>query len=295
MYDAFYGLTQAPFGLSPDVYFCYRYRTYARAKAYMQYALHRGEGFVVVTGRPGMGKTTLIQDLLRDLGPRRQLLAQIDSTQLDADDLLRLVTYAFGLPAKGVDKASLIYGLREHLIARTATEGTAILIVDEAQNLSGRALEELRLITNLQEGPRPLVQILLVGQEPLRDLIRHPSLEQLHQRIVAASHLEAMDLIETRAYVRHRLLLAGWSGHPVWEADALKTVYLASGGVPRLINKFCDRLLLHGSLEQRERLTGDDAEIVLGEFKEEFLERIDAPGPAGPRGQVLAGRAAGDR
>ncbi len=286
MYDAFYGLTQAPFGLSPDVYFCYRYRTYARAKAYMQYALHRGEGFVVVTGRPGMGKTTLIQDLLRDLGPRRQLLAQIDSTQLDADDLLRLVTYAFGLPAKGVDKASLIYGLREHLIARTATEGTAILIVDEAQNLSGRALEELRLITNLQEGPRPLVQILLVGQEPLRDLIRHPSLEQLHQRIVAASHLEAMDLIETRAYVRHRLLLAGWSGHPVWEADALKTVYLASGGVPRLINKFCDRLLLHGSLEQRERLTGDDAEIVLGEFKEEFLERIDAPGPAGARGQV---------
>ena len=174
MYDAFYGLTQAPFGLSPDVYFCYRYRTYARAKAYMQYALHRGEGFAVVTGRPGMGKTTLIQDLLRDLGPRRQLLAQIDSTQLDADDLLRLVTYAFGLPAKGVDKASLIYGLREHLIARTATEGTAILIVDEAQNLSGRALEELRLITNLQEGPRPLVQILLVGQEPLRDLIRRP-------------------------------------------------------------------------------------------------------------------------
>ena len=288
MYDAFYGLTQAPFGLSPDVYFCYRYRTYARAKAYMQYALHRGEGFAVVTGRPGIGKTTLIQDVIRDLGPDRQLLAQIDGTQLDADDLLRLVTCAFGLPSKGgVDKASLMYGLREHLIARTATEGTAILILDEAQNLTSRALEELRLITNLQDGPRPLVQILLVGQEPLRELTRDPSLEQVQQRIVAASHLEAMDLIETRAYIRHRLLLAGWSGHPVWEADALKAVYLASGGVPRLINKFCDRLLLQGSLEQRERLTGDDAEIVRGELKEEFLEGIDAPGPAGPSGQVL--------
>ncbi|MFZ0788816.1 MAG: AAA family ATPase, partial [Chromatiaceae bacterium] len=279
MYDSYYGFSQAPFGLSPDVYFCYPHRSYLRAKAYMQYALHRGEGFVVVTGRPGTGKTTLIQDLLRDLGSRHQLVARIDSTQLDADDLLRLVTYSFGLKSQGFDKATLIQSLREFLLGRTAIEGKAILIVDEAQNLSSGALEELRLITNLQHGANPLAQIFLIGQETLRDLVRHPSLEQLHQRIVAACHLEPLDLLETRAYIRHRLLLAGWSGNPVYTADALRLIFDASGGVPRLINKVCDRLMLHGSLEECSTLTGEDTRLVLREFREEFLERIDDANP----------------
>jgi len=279
MYDSYYGFSQAPFGLSPDVYFCYPHRSYLRAKAYMQYALHRGEGFVVVTGRPGTGKTTLIQDLLRDLGSRHQLVARIDSTQLDADDLLRLVTYSFGLKSQGFDKATLIQSLREFLLGRTAVDGKAILIVDEAQNLSSGALEELRLITNLQHGAKPLAQIFLIGQETLRDLVRHPSLEQLHQRIVAACHLEPLDLLETRAYIRHRLLLAGWSGNPVYTADALRLIFEASGGVPRLINKVCDRLMLHGSLEECSTLTGEDTRLVLREFREEFLERIDDGNP----------------
>jgi putative secretion ATPase (PEP-CTERM system associated) len=275
MYETYYGFTQPPFGLTPDVQFCYQHRSYSRAKAYMEYAVMRGEGFLVVTGRPGMGKTTLIQDLLAELGSQHRLVARVDSTQLDADDLLRLVTYAFGLPALGLDKASLLHSLGDFLRRRPVSAGTAILIVDEAQNLSDRSLEELRLITNLQEGARALIQIFLVGQESLRDVIRRHHLEQLQQRIVAACHLEPLDLIETRAYIRHRLLCAGWAGDPVFEAEALRLIYKVSSGVPRLINKVCDRLLLYGSVDETHSLRGEDAQVVISELQDEFLEHTN--------------------
>lgn len=272
MYETFYGLSQPPFGLMPDIHFRYPHRSYTRAKAYMDYAVMRGEGFLVVTARPGMGKTTLIQDLLRDLGSEQRLVARIDSTQLDADDLLRLVAYAFGLAAKDMDKATLLHNLADFLQRRPTSAGTAILIVDEAQNLPTRSLEELRLITNLQRGPNALIQIFLVGQESLREVIRQPNLEQLQQRVVAACHLDPLDLEETRAYVRHRLLCAGWSGDPTFEAEALGLIHRASAGVPRVINKVCDRLLLYGGVDELHTITGADARLVIEEFQGEFLE-----------------------
>ncbi|MGE5154172.1 MAG: ExeA family protein, partial [Bdellovibrio bacteriovorus] len=275
MYETYYGFSQPPFGLTPDVRFCYEHRSYTRAKAYMQYAVMREEGFLVVTGRPGMGKTTLIQDLLAQLGGEDRSVARIDSTQLDADDLLRLVSYAFGLSARGLDKATLLHGLEHFLRRRADGAGTAILVVDEAQNLPDRSLEELRLITNLQQGARALIQIFLVGQESLRELIHQHHLEQLQQRIVAACHLEPLDLAETRAYIRHRLQCAGWSGDPAFEADALRLIHQASGGVPRLINKVCDRLLLYGSVDELHVLRGAESRSVIEDLAAELSELPD--------------------
>ncbi len=271
MYDAFYGFTSEPFRLSPDAHFCFKHRSFSKAKSYFNYALHHGEGFVLVTGRPGTGKTTLIEDLLGDLANTGMMTVRVDSAQLGADDLLRRVAYAFGLDACGVDKATLLHRLEHFLHQRVRESGKALLIVDEAQTLPADALEELRLITNLTNHGQPLVQIFLVGQEALRDLISDPALEQLHQRILCACHLNPLPLKEMRDYLAHRLECAGWNGDPVIDSGAIRTLHRGSGGIPRLINKLTDRLLLHGGLEEKHELTASDAEYVLQELRSELL------------------------
>jgi type II secretory pathway predicted ATPase ExeA len=279
MYKDFYGFSEEPFRLTPDVRFCFRHRSFAKARAYFQYALDRGEGFVLVTGRPGTGKTTLIDDLLAELAQSRLLTVRIESAQIEADDLVRRVAYGFGLDPAGLDKATILHHLERHLEHRTRNGERALLIVDEAQILSADALEELRLLTNLRPSRRSLLQIFLVGQEALRDLIRSPKLEQLHQRILCACHLEPLPLGDTRDYIAYRLEHAGWSGDPAIEAPAVRAIHRASQGVPRLINKFMDRLLLHAGLEGLHRLGGADADLVLRELSVELLfEDLDDRG-----------------
>ena len=294
MYERFFKLTADPFRLSPDHRFCYRHSRFAKAKAYMAYAFRRAEGFVMVTGPPGTGKTTLIGDVLDYLAKENVVVANLVSTQLAADDLLRSVAFAFEVDAHERDKSTLLENLRSRFMALRETDGRALLIVDEAQDLSERAMEELRLLTNLQEDGRPLLQIFLLGQPELRHLMRGKALEPVHQRIVAATHLEALQQEETSAYVEHRLKVVGWKGDPELTRRVYAVIYRFSEGVPRRINLICNRLFLNAFVEQRHRITIADAKVVVQELHDEqlstrnilgdmiFSETDDEPAVVGP-------------
>jgi general secretion pathway protein A len=271
MYETFYNLRAEPFRLSPDHRFRFEHNGYAKARAYMAYAFMRAEGFVMITGRPGTGKTTLIGDLIESLARDNVTTANLVCTQLEADDLLKTVAYSFGVGSGNVDKAELLQRLTV-LFRRWHRDGRrALLIVDEAQDLSVSAMEELRLLTNIQIDGQPLLQIFLLGQPELRDLILSPELEQVHQRIVAASHLEALQPEETEAYIRHRLEAVGWSGDPALSQAIFPLIYKFSEGVPRRINLICSRLFLHGGVEQRHEIAVKDIRVVIGELQSENL------------------------
>lgn len=237
----------------------------------MQYAIHRAEGFVMVTGKPGTGKTTLVNDLVEGLSQSKIVVATIVSTQLEADDLLRLVACNFGLDVDAPNKAVVLQGLSVRL-RRYHEDGTrALLIIDEAQDLSASALEELRLLTNLQLNNQPLLQIFLVGQENLRDLVQKPSMEQVHQRLVAACHLESLSEQDTKAYIKHRLDRVGWKDDPTIDEGVYPVVFQFSKGVPRRINLICSRFLLHGCVEEKHRIRAVDVRTVVEELQVEQL------------------------
>lgn len=271
MYEVFYNLQAEPFRLSPDYKFCFEHKGYAKARAYMTYAFKRAEGFVMITGRPGTGKTTLINDLVQSLPKDKVVTASLVCTQLRADDLLKSVAFSFGIDSKGLDKAELLQSLMI-LFHQWHGEGRrALLVVDEAQDLSSSAMEELRLLTNIQVGGQPLLQIFLLGQPRLRDLILSAEMEQLHQRIVAASHIEGLAPDETEPYVLHRLQVVGWHGDPAIDGAVYPLIHKFSEGVPRRINLICSRLFLLGSVEQRHAIDLDDVRVVISELQGENL------------------------
>ncbi|MCP3868476.1 MAG: AAA family ATPase [Gammaproteobacteria bacterium] len=277
MYINHFGLNADPFRLSPDHHFCFRHTSFVKAKAYMEYALHRQEGFVVVTGVPGTGKTTLIGDLLSDYNHSEFEIARLVGAQLEGDDLLRMVSHAFNVPSGNHLKSETLNQLHRYVTDIYTRNRRPLLIIDEAQGLDRSALEELRLLTNLQIEGQPLLQIFLVGQHELRELILDPTLEQLHQRIVAACHLEPLSPMDTAAYVMHRLKCTGWIGQPIFDVSVFPELYNFSRGIPRRINLAFSRLLLHGSLEGKVFLDQDDIKLVVEELRQESL----SPGNAG--------------
>ncbi len=269
MYESFYKLTTRPFQLSPDPKFFYGSPSHKRAMSYLRYGLTQGEGFIVITGDIGTGKTMLVNTLFNDLSKENVVAAQLVTTQLEADDTLRMVAASFGLAHEGLDKATILKNLETFMTSRMRQGKRVLLLVDEAQNLPPRSLEELRMLSNFQLGGRVLFQSFLLGQVEFRNTIQAKGLEQLRQRVIAAYHLEALDEEQTRGYIEHRLRTAGWAGDPKFTDAAYADIYKYSGGVPRRINTLCDRLLLFGVLEEIHEFDADKVNTVVEELKKE--------------------------
>ena len=270
MYESFYRLTGKPFQLNPDPAFFFGSRGHKRAFAYLQYGIHQSEGFIVITGEIGAGKTTLVRNLFEQLDRSRLVAAQLVSTQLDADDMLRAIAVAFGLNVKAVDKASLLASLEAFLCQLAVSGKRALLVVDEAQNLTPRAIEELRMLSNFQLGDQALLQSFLIGQPELRHMMQGPEMQQLRQRVTASYHLGPLDKSETQAYIEHRLTHVGWKGDPNFEPAALELIHTASGGIPRQINTLCNRLLLAGFLGEKHAFGVADVQAIAREISEEL-------------------------
>ena len=284
MFDDFYGLKGRPFQLTPDPAFYFESLTHRKALSYLGYGLAQGEGFVVITGEVGSGKSTLVAHLMSTIDPARLTAAQVVTSKLDGEELVHVIAQSFGLLIDGHDKATALGAIESFLHEEARAGRRCLLIVDESQNLTIGALEELRMLSNFQLGSHPLLQTLLLGQPEFRETLHdHPKLEQLRQRVIAAHHLEAMESTEVQPYIEHRMKCVGWEGNPSFDQRVFAEVYTASGGVPRRINQIANRLLLLGAVDQRTRIDAAMLGQVLSELTEDgtlSLHGKSAPQPA---------------
>ena len=269
MYENFYGLTTKPFQLNPDPLFYFASKQHRRAKAYLEYGVLRNEGFIIITGEVGAGKTTIVRSLLDSLDVDKVVAGNLVTTQLDAEDTLRMVGAAFGVRTKDSSKADVLLALEAFFVSQTSLGKRCLLIIDEAQNLTPRAVEELRMLSNFQFGKQSLLQSFLIGQPEFRDILQNPNMQQLRQRVIAACHIGPMDLEETQGYIEHRLKCAGSAGRPHFNNNAYEYIFNASGGIPRRINSICDRILLLGFLESKDSFDENDVKSVSNEILEE--------------------------
>lgn len=290
MYEAFYGLKSRPFQLTPDPHYYFESLTHRKALSYLGYGLAQGEGFIVITGDVGAGKTTLVSHLMATIDKARLTAANIVTTKLDGDDVVRVAANHFGFDTDGMDKAQLLGAFETFLNSEARAGRRCLLIVDESQNLEPAALEELRMLSNFQLGGQALLQIFLLGQPEFRDMLQNSDrLEQLRQRVIAHHHLEPMEAAEIEPYITHRLSKSGWSGRPKITSDVFGLIYSETQGVPRKINSLMSRVLLMGSVEQAELidqpligrvladLNGDQVEISEPEHLDE--EQLAAKSP----------------
>jgi general secretion pathway protein A len=283
MYEEYFGFSEKPFSLTPDPKYLYKSESHANAFELLQYAIRRREGFVVVTGDIGTGKTTLCRALLEQID-RRTFTALVLNPFLSEDDLLKLILQDFGVVSRqdvkagrlsGVSKQDLIDTLYDFLLGLLPIHASAVLIIDEAQNLPLQVLEQLRILSNLETDKEKLLQIILVGQLNLHPLLRSPELRQLDQRVSIRYELKPLTKEEAAAYVGHRLNIAGGSARVNFTPRALQVVHQLSGGIPRLINLLCDRSLLGAYSARVNR--------VSHEMVAKAAETLDLQTPERPR------------
>ncbi len=277
MYEEFYGLKGNPFQLTPNMDLFFGSKVHKQGFSYLQYGLMQAEGFIVITGDIGTGKTTLVERLFSVLEFGPVIASRIVTTQLEGDDIPYMVCSALKIDTKDLKKPQVIGKLEDYLLAVGKEGKRVLLVIDEAQNLSLSGLEELRMLSNLNYIGKPVLQCFLLGQLELQQLLGHESMEQFRQRIIASSHLEPLSQEETRDYILYRLIKSGWKSRPEFQEDVFQLIHKSTGGIPRRINRLCNRLLLLGAIEELNTFDQGVTKRVVKELESEMLKLDEKP------------------
>ncbi len=293
MYETFYHFTAMPFQLTPDSRFFFGSKGHSKAIAHLNYGLAQGEGFIIITGEVGAGKTTLVEWLRSQMDAEAYTIARVSTTQVSENDLFRLAMAGFGLSDETLTKAALLQRFEGVLRQHQIDGRRCLLIVDEAQNLSLPALEELRMLSNITVDGRTSLQTILLGQPQFRRMLASPNLDQLRQRVLTSYHLGPLTREETKAYIEHRLLAVGWSGDPSWEDAAFEAVFRQTGGIPRRINRLCSRILLYGVLEEAHVITESVVDTTAVELTQDLEGGGETWATPTPVMMQMAGTASG--
>jgi putative secretion ATPase (PEP-CTERM system associated) len=267
VYEKFYGLDGPPFLLTPDPRFFFSSSNHRRAITHLVYGLDQREGFIVITGEVGAGKTMLVEQLWLQLNRNTYAVCKVVTTQVSGDDLLRLIMDGFGLSVvQGTDKSVLLRRFENMVREQRSAGRRCVLVVDEVQNLTFAALEELRMLSNITVDGKASVQTILLGQPQFRAILASRDAEQLRQRVLASFHLGPMSDVETQLYIEHRLKTVGWNGNPSWDEDAFAAVHRLTGGTPRRINTLCSRVLQFAALDERTAISAAMVDEVADEM-----------------------------
>ena len=270
MYESHYRLNAKPFQLTPDPKFFFASKWHKRALSYLQYGLSQGEGFIVITGDIGTGKTTLANSLLANI-ETDIVAAQIVTPKLSPDEIVKMVAAKFSIDIQNKSKTEILKALEDYLYSLSKKGLRALLLVDEAQNLPLETIEELRMLSNFQQDGKPLLQSFLLGQEELQPILRAPNMEQFRQRIVASCHLSPLTMDECGEYIEYRMRNAGWEGESLFSDGAKTEIFQFTKGIPRKINTFMDRVLLFGFLENLNGITSEHIGKVVAEVSKEMF------------------------
>jgi general secretion pathway protein A len=287
MFRKFYGLTEKPFDIIPNPGILYRSEKHNQALTYLRYGFSENIGFILFTGEIGTGKTTLIKYLLTELTDDVEV-AVVFNTNVNAEELLRLILIELEVEGVGQDKSKNLDLLNQHLIEVYSQGRRCLLIIDEAQNLSSESLEEVRLLSNLQTDTQPLLQIILAGQPELRDIIQGPGLEQLAQRVAISYHLVSLSREEMGEYVRYRLEKAGAKDGNLFDEDALDLLHEYTGGIPRSVNVMCNAALVYGYADSMETISRDVIKLIIDDNIGIDPHRAETPATTSPAGVAAA-------